>query len=117
MTPIPQPSFLVELMNPATGEIEETDICAKLSLAVEKVYLHLQDYSEIETRVEVSYDDEQQLEGVGFFDAAHNVISCVTVYRLERDNELPTVAAIDEACRTAGIVLEERLNMIFKGQP
>lgn len=104
-------------MNPTTGQIEETDICAKLSLAVEKVYLHLRDYPEVEATVEVSYDDEQQLEGVGFFDAAHNVISCVTVYRLERDNELPSVPEIDLACRTAGNELEARLNHIFKTTP
>jgi hypothetical protein len=107
------PSYLVELLNPLSGEVEETDVFARLGPAVEKVYLHLQGYPEVEVSVEVSHDEDDEIEGVGFFDKQHEFISCITIYRLERDTAEPTVEAIRKACLASGDELQARLNTIF----
>lgn len=106
--------FLVELMNPYTGEIEETDVCAKLELAVEKVYLHLVDYKDSLIDVEVSFDADNVIEGVGFFDEDHSLISCVTVYHLDRDTGTAKVEGLAEACRGNKRDLQQELNRIFR---
>jgi hypothetical protein len=106
--------FLAELMNPYTGEIEETDVCAKLELAVEKVYLHLVDYKDSLINVEVSFDADNAIEGVGFFDENHELVSCVTVYHLDRDTGSATVAGLGPACRGDKQALQQELNRIFR---
>lgn len=101
-------------MNPLTGDIEDTDLYAELGTAVEQVFLHLQIHAPPNVRVGVSHDADGELEGVGFFGLRDDLISCLTVYYLERDTQLPTVAAISEACRNPGPGLERQLNEIFK---
>lgn len=104
-------------MNPHSGEIEDADLFARLGPAIEKVYLHLRDYSEVAVTVEVSHDEDGEIEGVGFFDTQHEVISLITIYRLERDTEEPTVEAIRLACQAPGGELQARLNTLFTTNP
>jgi len=106
--------FLVELMNPYSGEIEETDVCAKLELAVEKVYLHLLDYKDTLVEVEASFDTDDAIEGVGFFDENQELISCITVYHLDRDTGTAELPGIAEACRGDKQNLQQELNRIFR---
>lgn len=106
--------YLVELMNPLTGELEETDVCAKLELAVEKVYWHLCEYPETPVEVEVSLDDDQVIEGVGFFDEEHEMLACVTAYHLDRDTANAQVPDIAVACRGDKFELQKKLNRIFR---
>lgn len=101
-------------MHPHTGELEHTDICARLDVAVQQVYLHLQAHPEVRVDVEVSYDEDQELEGVGFFDDNHDMLSCITAYRLERDTEQAHVQAVSAACTKEGRALETALNDIFR---
>lgn len=106
--------FLVELMNPYTGELEDTDVCAKLELALEKVYWHLADYKDSLVEVEVSFDEDDAIEGVGFFDENHDIVSCVTVYHLDRDTGTAQVDAIARACRGDKRQLQQELNRLFR---
>lgn len=101
-------------MHPHTGELEHTDICARLDVAVQQVYLHLKSHPEVRTDVEVSYDEDGELEGVGFFDDNHDMLSCVTVYHLERDTEQAHVKEVTAACAQEGRALEAALNEIFR---
>lgn len=100
-------------MHPRTGELEQSDICVRLDTAVEQVYQHLQMYPGLEVDVEVSYDEDDELEGVGFFDDNHEMLSCITVYHLERDTEQPRLRSIADACALKGAQMEQALNQIF----
>lgn len=106
--------YLVELMNPKTGDIEEADICAKLELAVEKVHAHLTEYSDLLVEVEVSLDEDEAIEGLGFFDEDHEILSCITVYHLDRDTGEAQDAGIATACRGDKFALQKELNRIFR---
>ena len=115
MTPPTQfpAAYLVELLDPYNGDVHECDVCAKVELAVEKVYQHLSQHSDVVVHVETSFDDDGELEGIGFFDESHQIISCITVYHLERDDADAEVASIAQACRAAPAQLEAALNAIF----
>ncbi len=107
--------YLVELMYSDTGDVAEADVCAHLDVALDKAYLHLQTLDAIEgPRAEVSFDDEGELEGVGFFDADENMLACVTVYHLDRDNEQASVAAIAAACAGPRDGLQDALNALLR---
>ena len=109
----PSIAFLVELLNPKTGEIEYSDICIRLDTAVDQVFTHLQKYPEVPVQVDVSYDEQNEIEGIGFFDDDHEVISCVTAYHLDRDTDEPQHEEVKLACLQAGQDLETALNKIF----
>jgi hypothetical protein len=114
----PTPSFpivfLVELLDPYTGELEEADVSGKLDLAVEKVYWHLANYSDSHVEVEVSFDEDGVIEGVGFFNEEHEMISCITVYHLDRDTDDPEDSRIRNACSGPLVELQSKLNVIFR---
>lgn len=101
-------------MHPHTGELEQADICAQLGTAVQQVFEHLQEHPEVAVFVEVSHDEDGELEGVGFFDENHEMLSCITAYRLERDTDVPTVPSIVEACLSPGPQMEGALNSVFR---
>ena len=105
--------FLVELLNPKTGEIEYYVNCIRLDTSVYQVFTHLQKYQEVPVQVDVSYDEQNEIEGIGFFDDDHEVISCVTAYHLDRDNDEPQHEEVKLACLQAGQDLEAALNKIF----
>lgn len=104
--------LLVELMNPETGEIVDTDVTAKLELAVEKVYQHTHQISALVGDVDVSYDDEE-LEGLAFFNDEQEMLACITVYRLERDTGSAQLPALSEACCADKADLKQRLTTLF----
>ncbi len=82
----------------ADGDLEDTELYARLDTALEKAYLHARAAQLPGLRVEVSTNDTGEIDGVGFFSAAQTLLACVTVYRLEYDCEEPTIAAIRESC-------------------
>ena len=106
-------AFLVELLDPFNGDVLECDVCAKLELAVEKVQEHFSTYPGLDLRVEVSVDDDGELEGIGFFDSGHEIVSCVTVYHLERDDGEAQSIRVQKACRAPLNALERHLNQLF----
>ena len=106
-------AYLVELLDPFNGEVLECDVCAKLELALEKVYEHFRQYPEVAPRVEVSFDDDDELEGVGFFDSEHEIVSCVTVYHLERDDGETRYPGLLAACQAGRQHMEASLNQVF----
>ncbi len=111
--PEPAPSYLVELIHPATGVPSEVDICAQLAVAVQRVHAHLASFGS-RPSVELSYDADGSLEGVGFFDQAHDLISCITVYRLHRDNEQPTLQGLTLALSLPEPARSIALNQLFQ---
>ncbi|MCC5610594.1 hypothetical protein LC612_28545 [Nostoc sp. CHAB 5834] len=108
-----QPSYLVELLNPKTGEIESVDICANASAAIQQVRTHLQRLFAGAVHVEVSCDAQGEIEGFGFFDDVHSLISCVTVYRIAHDEEIAQEETINEACKLSPFEMERALTSIF----
>lgn len=106
--------YLVELMDPYTGELQEADVCAKLELAVDKVYLHLADFKDSLIEVEVSFDEDDVIEGIGFFDEQREMLSCITVYHLDRDTGTAQEDDIAQACRGDKAALQRKLNRIFR---
>jgi hypothetical protein len=94
----PPINYLVELFHPQTLAMEDADICTRLDVALEKVYAHLSNFTEMHVSVDVSCDEDGLIEGVGFFDANLELISCVTTYHHSRDTEEPSNQAIAAAC-------------------
>ncbi|MDO8416314.1 MAG: hypothetical protein Q7S87_08905 [Agitococcus sp.] len=108
------PAYLVELINPVTKEIEEADVCRELAVALDKVYAHLAPLNALLTDVEVSFDTENEVEGIGFFDENRVLISCITTYHLARDTDRPINKAIILACAGLAGDLQQTLTHIFK---
>lgn len=108
--------YLVELMDPYTGELQEADVCAKLELAVEKAHVHLKEYKDSPVEVDVSFDDDDLVEGLGFFNEDKEMLACITVYHLDRDTGTAQVAGIAEACRGDKTAMQRQLNRIFRNQ-
>lgn len=109
---MPAPSYLVELIDPTTGIAGEVDLCAKLPVAIQRVHEHLKEHG-ARPRVETSYDKEGQLEGVGFFDPAGQLMSCITVYYLERDTDEPSMPDLVRALELTEPARSIALNAIF----
>ena len=107
------PSYLVELFDPKNGIPQGVDVCAKLAVAMQKVHAHLKSLSE-SSRVELSYDPQGHVEGVGFFNGVNEPISCITVYHLERDTDEPSIQGIIRALTLAEPARSEALTEIFK---
>lgn len=109
--------FLVETFDTCSGVAQECDVYAKLELAVEAVYEELVQPPGCEVRVEVSLDEDGELEGVGFFDRGYAMLACITVYRLERENDSAVRGNIADACRGPVADLEAGLARIFRPRP
>ena len=109
-------TYLVEFFDPLTLELMDSDVCAKLSVAIEKVYLHLKEFPEVQVLVEVSHDFNDEIDGVGFFGVEKDLLSCVTVYHLERDTEETSILEIEQACQKGGEEFSAKLNAIFRNK-
>lgn len=106
--------FLVETFATDSADADECDVYARLELAVEAVHEWLAQTPGRKVRVEVSVDEEGELEGVGFFDDSYAMLACVTVYRLERESGSAVSRDISHACRGPASQLEARLADIFR---
>lgn len=113
LTPLLTPAHLVELMEPCSLQILEVDLCARLDVALQRVHEHLQG-TKTRCRVEFSYDEQGQLEGVGFFNASNELVSCITVYRLARDNDVSNMKALNAALSLDEPARTEAVNSIFQ---
>ena len=106
--------FLVETFAADPSDVDECDVYARLELAVEAVHEWLAQTPGRKVRVEVSVDEEGELEGVGFFDDSYTMLACVTVYRLERESGSAVNRNISQACRGPASQLETKLKEIFR---
>lgn len=89
------PLYLVELINPKTGETTEADIVVRLDTALEKATLHAKQHPLI--TVSASADEDGVLEGVVFLDYESFPVACVTTYHPERDEEAPENTKFSQA--------------------
>lgn len=120
--------YLVELFSPSpmaiAGEpsddagpvapvVEDSDVCAKLELAIEQAYQHVRNLN-LKAHLEVSFDEDNLIEGVGVFDADENLLACITVYHLDRDCEEASLSSIRDACRGEPRSMQAELNRIFQ---
>lgn len=108
-----QPSYLLELLDPPTGELVHVDLFLDMSRAVEAAYTHVVNTKASVEDVDVSIDKDEELEGIGFFDKSRNLIACVTVYRLERDTEVASNPDIQKACSASIYDLQASLKKLF----
>jgi hypothetical protein len=109
------PVYLVELFDPWSGDALEVDLYARLDTAVESVYLHLKKVGFTGgANVDVSFDDESTIEGVGFFNENQDLISCVTAYHLSRDTAVPQLTEIKKAFAAEPSELQSLLNTLFQ---
>lgn len=95
MPPVYPPAYLVEFFTPVEDDSLDSDLHADLGVAIERVYARFAKAGQRVT-VESSYSDAE-LEGMAFFDATHELVACLTVYRLDRDKDRVTVAGIADA--------------------
>lgn len=107
------PSYLVELFDPESGISHGVDVCAKLAVALQKVHAHLKSL-QVSSRVELSYDPQGLLDGVGFFDGVNELTSCITVYHLARDTDEPSMPDIIRALTLPEPARTVAMNNIFK---
>jgi hypothetical protein len=84
MTCAVAPTYLIELFNLETGELDLADVSGDLALALETVYWHLMSFNEV-VRVRVSEDDAQELEGIAFMRSDESFVATITVYHLDRE--------------------------------
>ena len=107
------PSYLIELFNPVTKELEETDICKKLAVAIDKAYDHLNAFSSIIDNIDVSFDAQGQVEGIGFFDEKGGIVTCITTYHLDKDTDEPKNIDVLRACEGPKELLQQQMFKIF----
>jgi hypothetical protein len=107
----PPPIYLVELLNPLSGELDDADVYARLDTAVEKAYVHCLNQA---VHVDVSADESSLIEGVAFFDAQGELLACVTAYQMDRDNEVPTIAEVALACSAGAAEMKEQLTVLLR---
>jgi hypothetical protein len=88
-------------------------MCAKLAVAMQKVHAYLAELRE-SSRVELSYDVDGQLEGVGFFNGVDDLMSCITVYHLERDSDQPNMPELIRALLLPEPACSAAINALFK---
>lgn len=94
-----KPVYLVELMHPLTGDILFADVCSRLDVAVEQVFNHFDKFSSVNVVPRPSYDEDTgEVEGIGFFSSAEELISCITAYHMSRDSDLVTNPFVAAAC-------------------
>jgi hypothetical protein len=105
--------YLVELFCHKTLVTEDTDVCAKLELAVQRADDHVRNVNQ-DVHVEVSFDDDGVIEGVGVFNDNGAMLACVSVYHLDRDTGEASNSAIADACRSDPLQLQAALNRIFR---
>lgn len=105
--------YLVELMNPHSGELDEADVFSKLDLAVERVSQHLGEHEVTPAELDASCDEDNELEGIAFLDERGELLACVSVYHLERETAEATHEPIALACRGPHQELQAKLTHIF----
>ena len=64
--------------------------------------------------VEVTLDEDQQLEGIAFFNEQGELLGLITAYHMERDTDLAHNTAIQAACRGPLPQLEAALNSLLR---
>lgn len=107
------PCYLVELLNPQTCVTVDSDVCADLAVAVQRVYEHLKRES-ASARVEISYDKDGLVEGIGFFNNVNDLISCITVFHLARDSDVANLEGLLQALSSSEPARTQALNTLFK---
>lgn len=108
------PVYLAELLDTSSDEILSTDVFAKLELAVEAVYEHARTVPGLrQVSVEVSFDSDGEIEGVGIFDENEQPVAYITVYHLDRETAVATSLSIGRACRGDPSCLQAELNSTF----
>lgn len=114
MTPKHPSTILLELVHLPSGHLEDADVFARLDTAIEKAYLHVCEAKFVGVRVEVSVNDGDTIDGVGFFDFDNNMLACITVYQTEFDSEEPSIDAVRAACALAPGDMQEQLNALLR---
>lgn len=112
-SPTIPPCYLVELLNPHNSVTVESDICANFAVAVQRVFDHLKK-ERASARVEVSYDKAGEVEGMAFFNGVNDIISCITVFHLERDTDVASNKGLLDALELNEPNRTKALNEIFK---
>ncbi|KWU17787.1 hypothetical protein [Burkholderia cenocepacia] len=109
------PVYLLDLLRTPDGDIEESDVFGKLELAIEQALSHLKSAGlAADTLIEVSFDDADNVEGIGFFNAEDQMLACVTVYHLDRETEGAADPALREACAGDKSLLQAELNRMLQ---
>jgi hypothetical protein len=107
------PVYLLEVLAAPGGDTEHCDNFAKLELAVEACISALAE-KKLATSAEASFDpDDQQLEGIAFFNEEEIPVAFITVYHLGRDIAEASNEQLRTACRGAHGTLQETLNRIL----
>ena len=109
------PVYLLDLLRTPDGDIEESDVFSKLELAIEQALTHLKTGGlNVDALVEVSFDDADNVEGVGFFNAEDELLACITVYHLDRETGCAADSALHEACKGDKFALQAALNRMLQ---
>jgi len=107
-------TYLVELFNPETGEIEETDVFAHLDTALDACYWHLRRKSAKTTQPYVSLDGDGELEGVAFISDDDRMWACLSVFHLYRDEERSRLECLRSLADLKGAALIQGIHQNFK---
>lgn len=112
-TPIP-PVYLVTLTDLETN-LPSSDVSLSLEEAVQQVYFHLMDYYESSLTFDVSVVDSE-LRGIGFMSEQGDMLACISVYRLDRDDTPiePFILEALPANTTSKSKLTSSLKSLFK---
>jgi len=107
------PVYLLDLLRTPDGDIEESEVFGKLELALEKALRHLK-AREVhpDAHIEVSFDEADNIEGVGFFDSDGRMLVCIAVYHLDREVTRAEDMALQLACADTAILQAELNRML-----
>jgi hypothetical protein len=108
------PTFLVELLDQESGEVERSDVTRHLSNALEQVYMHVMDDRDAEISTEVSIDRDGELQGILFVDQSAERRAMITAYYLDRDVAECVIDELGVIAQTALPELQSALKRFFR---
>ncbi|MBC8737306.1 hypothetical protein F6X40_10855 [Paraburkholderia sp. UCT31] len=108
------PTFLVELLDSESGEIERSDVTRHLSNALEQVYLHVMEDRDAEISTEVSIDRDGELQGIHFVDQHRERRALITAYYLDRDEPEGVIDELGVIAQAALPDLQAALKRFFR---
>ncbi|MNR71614.1 hypothetical protein D3C71_22450 [compost metagenome] len=109
----PRLVYLLEILARPDGDTAECDNFAALEVAIERALEGLRSLN-VPIEVEVTLDEDQQLEGIAFFNEQGELLGLITAYHMERDTDLAHNTAIQAACRGPLPQLEAALNSLLR---
>ena len=105
------PLYLLETINPRTGDTVNADVIVRLDTAIEKAMAYARAFPFV--TVSASLDANHGVEGVVFLDLEGFQVACITGFTPENDSELPGDPLLTEIAALPVSAMADRLTKML----